>query len=93
MIIYAEEAHKIACSYDNERFQIWTERIMRDIKAAASVGVTHLHWRIPFIGNGENADCKVSSEMAERIKDSLLDYGYKISDCGTNGGLYFTISW
>lgn len=94
MIIYAKEARKIACSHDNERFQIWTEKIMNEIKATAENGDTYLRWRIPFIGTDEKSDCKVSPEMAERIKDSLLDYGYRISDCGKDGGgLYFTIYW
>lgn len=94
IIIYAKKAREIACCHDNERFQIWTEKIMNKIKATAENGDTHLYWRIPFIGNNEKSDCKVSPEMAERIRTSLLDYGYRISDCGKDGGgLYFTIYW
>lgn len=91
-IITASRAHEIAHSNDNKLFSYWMDRFMHEIHVKSILGETHLDARIPLKGY-EEALYATSLELAERIRAAFLDYGYRLSDDGTNGGLYFTISW
>lgn len=84
-IITATMAKGIATDYENNSLGPFIEKTMQDILQTALRGERTFDVTIPLTN--------VSLSSALSLIPLFKGLGYKTSDWGTNGNLYFTISW
>ena len=84
-IITATMAKGIATDYENNSLRPLIEKTMQDILQAALRGERTFDVIIPLTN--------VSLPSALSLIPFFKGLGYKTSDWGTNGNLYFTIYW
>ena len=84
-IITATMAKGIATDYENNSLRPLIEKTMQDILQAALRGERTFDVIIPLTN--------VSLPSALSLRPFFKGLGYKTSDWGTNGNLYFTIYW
>lgn len=84
-IITATMAKGIATDYENNSLRPLIEKTMQDILQAALRGERTFDVIIPLTN--------ISLSSALSLIPFFKGLGYKTSSWGTNGNLYFTISW
>ena len=84
-VVSASMAKNIADDFENNALAPVINEIMNNILKAAQRAEHSCNVRIPFD--------KISYTAANTTITFFKSLGYKISDSGTNGGLYYTLYW